>query len=369
MKKISSLEYNTILWFLTRATFIEITCELILSKSHQDSWISILLAIFIGLIPFTLYNKLKNKYPNQNIITINQKLGKIGTLLNLISIAGIFIFTLSSFWIVTNFIDSQYLYKTPTIFIIIILILPVLYTITKKFHVFSKVSLIMFFTSLIFIIIILIGLVGNVNIDNIKPILNNSKENILISSFYFIGFNILPLFLLNIIPKNKIKNYSSKKSYLFYFISTLSLLNVIFLTISIFGIHLAELYHYPSFHLLKRVSVLDIIDRIESILSLEWFLALFVQIIMGLYFIKEGLKEIFKIKEKTNNTISIVTCLIIIILTQIIFKTAGSSNAYFKNELIYILYLTCFILPLITFLISKKSKFLNNQNSNNPNNT
>ena len=80
---------------------------------------------------------------------------------------------------------------------------------------------------------------------------------------------------------------------------------------------------------------MDIIDRIESILSLEWFLALFVQIIMGLYFIKEGLKEIFKIKEKTNNTISIVTCLIIIILTQIIFKTAGSSNAYFKNELIY----------------------------------
>ena len=348
MKKISSLEYNTILWFLTRATFIEITCELILSKSHQDSWISI--------------------YPNENIITLNQKLGKLGTLLNLISIAGIFIFTLSSFWIVTNFIDSQYLYKTPTIFIIIILILPVLYAITKDFHVFSKVSLIMFFTSLIFIIIILIGLVGNVNIDNIKPILNN-KENILISSFYFIGFNILPLFLLNIIPKNKIKNYSSKKSYLFYFISTLSLLNVMFLTISIFGIHLTELYNYPSFHLLKRVSVLDIIDRIESILSLEWFLALFVQIMMGLYFIKEGLKEIFKIKEKTNNTISIVTCLIIIILTQIIFKTAGSSNAYFKNELIYILYLTCFILPLITFLISKKSKFLNNQNSNNPNNT
>ena len=265
MKKITSLEYNTLLWFLTRATFIEITAEILISTAHQDSWISILIAIIIGIIPFSLYSYLKNKYPDKNIIQINkEKLGKFGTFLNLILIAATFIFAICSYWIIVHFIDSQYLYRTPTTIIIIILILPVIYTITNNFHVFSKVSLIMFYISLIFIIIILSGLIGNVNVDNIKPILNNNPNNILYGSFCFIGFNIMPLFLLNIIPKNNIKNYSPKKSFIFYLISGLSLLNVMFLTISIFGIHLSELYNYPSFHLLKRVSVLDIIDRMVS---------------------------------------------------------------------------------------------------------
>ena len=355
MKKITSLEYNTLLWFLTRATFIEITAEILLNTAHQDSWISILIGIIVGLIPFGLYSYLKNKYPNKNIIQINrEKLGKFGTFLNLILIAGTFIFAVCSFWIVVHFIASQYLYKAPTILIISILILPVIYTIIKDFSVFSKVSLIMFYISLFFIIIILFGLIGNINIDNIKPILNNSPGNILYGTFCLVGFNILPLFLLNIIPKNNIQNYSVKKSLLFYIISGLSLLNVMFLTISIFGIHLSELYNYPSFHLLKRVSVLEIIDRVESILSLEWFLALFVQIMISLFFVKESLKEIFKVKQKTNNIIMIIVCLIIALLTKFIFVTKGTEIAYFTNILIYIIYITCLFIPLILFFKSLK---------------
>ena len=355
MKKINSLEYNTLIWFLTRATFIEITAEILLNTAHQDSWISIIIAIIFGIIPFFLYSYLKNKFPDKNIITLNkEKFGKFGTFLNLILIASTLIFTICSFWIVVNFIDSQYLYRTPTIMIIIILILPVIYTIIKDFHIFSKVSLIMFYISLFFIIIILTGLISNIDINNIKPILNNSPNNILYGTFCFIGFNILPLFLLNIIPQNKIKNYSPKKSFVFYLISSLSLLNVMFLTISIFGIHLSELYNYPSFHLLKRVSVLDIIDRVESILSLEWFLALFVQIITALFFIKEALKETFKPKEKTNNIIMIIVCLIIALLTQNIFTTKSTEIAYFKNQLIYILYISYFLIPIITLLKSLK---------------
>ena len=206
MKKINSLEYNTLIWFLTRATFIEITAEILLNTAHQDSWISIIIAIVFGIIPFFLYSYLKNKFPDKNIITLNkEKFGKFGTFLNLILIANTLIFTICSFWIVVNFIDSQYLYRTPTIMIIIILILPVIYTIIKDFHIFSKVSLIMFYISLFFIIIILTGLISNIDINNIKPILNNSPNNILYGTFCFIGFNILPLFLLNIIPQNKIK--------------------------------------------------------------------------------------------------------------------------------------------------------------------
>ena len=354
MKKINSFEYNTIIWFLIRATFIEITVSILLTKAHQDAILSIIIGIILGLIPFSIYSYLKNKYPDKNIIDINKNFGKLGTFINLITIGGIFLFTICSFWILVHFIDSQYLYHTPTSIIIAVLILPIIYASLKPMHIFSKVSLIMFYISLIFIIIILTGLVGNIDIENLKPILNESPSNILSGTFYFIGFNILPLFVLLIIPRNNINNYSSKKTLLFYFLGTLSLLNVLFLTISIFGIHLAELYNYPSFHLLKRVSVLDVIDRAESILSLEWFLALFVQITTCLYFIKESIKQTFKTKEKTNNIIIFVICLIIAFLTNFIFTTKSTEIAYFKNILIYILYLICLVLPLFTTFKSLK---------------
>ncbi len=355
MKKINAFEYNTLIWFLIRATFIEITSEILLSIAHQDAWISILIALFIGTIPLFIYNHLKNKYPNLTIIGINKKLlGKFGTFLNLIIIGGIFIFTVVSFWILLNFIDSQYLYKTNIIMIIFILLIPIVYAAIQNIHVLGKVSLIMFYIALIFIIIILAGLWNNVDINNLKPILNNSSSSILYGTFCFIGFNTLPIFMLSIIPKNQINGYKPKNTFLFYCLGVLSLLNVLFLTISIFGINLAELYNYPSFHLLKRVSLLDLIDRVESILSLEWFLALFIQIVIGLYFIKNSLSEIFQTKQKTNNIIITIVCFIIAILSIFIFNTKGSEISYFKNQLIYILYTVCFLIPLITFFKSLK---------------
>lgn len=355
MKSITSLEYNTLIWFLIRASFIELTSSILISKALQDAWISVIIGILIGLIPFSIYTYLKYKFPNENIVSLNTKiLGKFGIFLNIITIAGIFIFSTCSFWTLIHFIDSQFLYKTSTSIIIMVFIIPIAYALTKQFHIFSKVSLIMFYVVIIFIIIILFGLFSNINIENLKPILYNKPNNIIYASFFFTGFNILPLFLLTIIPNNKIKNNTIKKNTLFYFLTTLSLLNVIFLTISIFGIELTQLYDYPSFHLLKRVSVLDIIDRVESILSLEWVLAMFIQIVMSLYFIKISIKQTFKTKEKTNNYIILIICLIIAFLTNNIFITSGTENAYFQNILIYLIYLICFIIPSITFFKSLK---------------
>ena len=73
---------------------------------------------------------------------------------------------------------------------------------------------------------------------------------------------------------------------MFYILAGLSLLNVIFMTITIFGIGLSKIYEYPCFEILKRVSILDIIDRVGSILVVEWIFALFILISVAVYFLK-----------------------------------------------------------------------------------
>ncbi len=351
---IKKIEYDTFIWFLVRASFAEVTANILIQKANIDAWISIIIGIIIGFIPVSLYQKLKEK----NIIKLNKEIGKIGNIFNLIIVITIFLFTLFSFWTLLHFIDYQFLYETKTEIITVFLIAPIIYAVTKKLHIISKVSLILFYTVIFFIILTILGLINGVDINNIKPILNTNKLDILKGSYYFIALNILPLFILTFIPKEKIQNYTKKNTTLFYIISTLSLLNVMFLTLSIFKINLAELYDYPCFHILKRVSVLEIIDRVESILSLEWVLALYIQIIISLFYIKAYLKETFK--TKTNSQI-ITVCLIIAILCNCIFKT-NKEEYQFLNIIIPLIYISFFIIPLISYKIFKNKKRTHTKN-------
>ena len=348
MKKITSLEYNTVLFFLIRACFIEISSSIIIASSKEDAWISILIGFLFGLMIFFLYEKMKSQYNDKDIIEINFiNFKHLGFLVNFVILIGVLIFTICNFWSLVHFIDSQFLYKTSTFIVTIAVFLPICYASFKDLHILGKVSLVLFYIGMFFIIFILFGLVSGINTENIKPILHN---NIFYGAFVFIAFNILPIFLLTIIPKNMIKDYSKKMNLCFYFISTFSLLNVMFLTISIFGIDLASIYNYPSFHLLKRVSVLDFIDRVESILSLEWIFALFVLIIMGLLFIKQAIFKMINFNKKTNNKIIFVICTLIAIITNFIFLTHGESDYFFTHYLIYFLYFSFLILPFISYI-------------------
>lgn len=334
MKKISSLEYNTLMFFLIRASFIEVTVNILIMTSKQDAWISVLLGSILGIIPYLIFYKFRLKYPNKSITDVSG-------IMKYISFIGVFIYTVCGLWNLVHFIDSQFLYKTSTWIITISVIIPLMYAISKDFHVFSKVSLIMFFVVCLFIVCIILGLIGGINVDNLKPLLGGG--NVFWGAFNFVAFNVLPLCLLLIIPKDKIIGYSIKKNILFYIISCLTLINIMFLTISVFGIELASLYDYPSFHLLKRVSVLDIFDRLESILSLEWVFALFVQIGMGLFYLKDYFHK------KTNNIMFII-CLISAIICNFIFLTHGTEEYFFENYLIYILYFVFLIIPILLLL-------------------
>ena len=89
MKKISSLEYNALIWFLLRACFTELTFTVLINNIKQDSWISIIIGSIIGIIPFTIFEILKKNHPNDNLITLNKKTyKKYGNIINIILLIG-----------------------------------------------------------------------------------------------------------------------------------------------------------------------------------------------------------------------------------------------------------------------------------------
>ena len=360
MKKISSLEYNTLIWFTLRSCFTELTFTTLIYHIKQDSWISIIIGTILGFIPFTIFEILKKKYPNDNLITLNKKKeGKIGNIINIILLIGCLIAAFCLFWILVKFTNALFLSKTSPWIISIALILPVGYTSNKNIHIIGKISLILFYINIFFNIIIMTGLVGNIDINGIKPILENSLPKIFSCSIYFIGFNIAKLFFLTVISKKEIKKYSSKINLLTYIISCINMLIIIITTICIFGIDLTTLYEYPAFQILKRVNILGTLDRIENILSLEAIFSDFILIIIIIYYAKTIIKETFNTKQKTNKYIIIFICLFTVITSNTIFITHEEGEQFFQTNLLTIIYFICILIPFITLL-----KSLNNKEQN-----
>lgn len=357
MKKISSLEYNTLIWFILRSCFTELTFTTLIYHIKEDSWISIIIGTIIGIIPFTIFELIKKKNPDDNFITLNKKIyKKIGNIINIIILIGCLLASFSLFWILMHFTNALFLSKTSHWIISIVLMLPIGYASTKNINVIGKVSLILFYISIIFNIIIMTGITGNIDINGIKPILENSIPNIFSCSFYYIGFNLAKLFFLTAISKKEIKNYSSKLNLITYIISCINMLSIITTTICVFGINLTSLYEYPAFQILKRVNILGTIDRIENILSLEAIFSDFILIIIIIYYAKKIISETFNTKQKTNKYIIISICLFTLFTSNTFFLTHKEGDIFFQTKLIYIIYFICIFIPLITLLKSPNNK-------------
>ncbi|MBR3362732.1 MAG: GerAB/ArcD/ProY family transporter [Bacilli bacterium] len=352
MKKITSFEYNSLVFFVMRASFIGLTLGNVINITKQDSWFSGVMSLVLGLIPLGIFIYLK-KYDKDKTIAelVLYLFKKSGVLINIFLILGAFLFALVSFSDLTSFVHSQFLYNTDYITIGVCFIIAIIYALLKGINAISKTSLFSFFIVLFMIIMLVIGVGSGVDVDRLKPFFQVSTVNVMHASAIIISFNVVPLFLLTIIPTNKVLGFSVKKIVFFYFLSFLSLINAIFLTISVLGIDLSLLYQYPEFNLLKKFEVGNFIDRLSSLLSLEWIVALLIQIIVSLYFVKETTKTTFNFNEKTGNIFIIITCLTLTLLNEKLFLTNASANAFYSGPMVFIM----FSYLVLAFIIAVKA--------------
>ncbi len=350
MKKITSMEYNSLVWFLIRAGYIGITISTIISISKRDSWISVLIALVLGFIPLAIFSYLRNYDENKNICELNEYLfGKFGKVLNIILAVGVAVVAQLAFHDIVHFINTQFLYRTSPVLIAAVFIVPIIYGVLKGINAISRTSLLLFYPVVIAVIFITASVFSGVELNNLKPIFT-STPSIFHGSLIVIAYNILPLFFLLIIPKSSLTNYSKKKSAIFYIIAILTLADAAFLTVGTFGIELSMLYEYPEFHLLKKVEIGNFVDRVESILSIEWLIALFILIMVGLYYVCKTCAHTFKFKEKTNKVFIVFACLMLVFINPFILVTNGSMNELFKIPMLYFMFFFFFIIPLIIWI-------------------
>lgn len=358
-KKLHLFEYNCLSYFLIRGAFIGICLNNLLIISKQDSWLSVILAFILGFIPLGIFYLIIKDNPKGNIIDfIKNNCGNtLGNIINVLISIFIFIFTSLLMWNLINFISSQYLYKTPNLAISITFAIAIYYICSKSINVIGRTTVILFYISAILFILSALGLSFQLDLNNLKPTLEYGINPIFTGSLQYISYNILPLFLITIIPKEQISDKNKKfirNGIITYVISSFSLFVVSFFLVSIYGIEFSQILQYPSYHILKRLSILGFIQRVESISSIQWILDLFVIIVMGIYFIKTSIVQTFNIKPFKFISFFLVTLLIIV--TNYLFKNNTIGNSVILHIFPFFNYLFFLIIPTLIYFKKKISQ-------------
>lgn len=318
--KISVIEFCSILYFTMRASFMGITSSSINFIAHQNSWISTIIGAILGIIPLILIIKIINYKPNLNIIDKNKYLfgNTLGNIINIILGIISFIFCVIVFYNLCIFISSQYLNKTPVLLVAILFGICLIYICSKGLTVLSRTSLFLLFIGIIFLSISAIGLIPKINIENLKPFINNGWSPIIKASFIYISYNIMPIIFLSIIPKNKINNSKNlnKGIIITYIIANFTLWNLSFSTIGTLGISLTNLFEYPEFHVLKYISFFGTSSRFDSIIFIYRIFDIIIFMSINLYFLNTIINSYIK-KNKKAISYTIITILIIIVMKSI----------------------------------------------------
>lgn len=256
-------EYNKLSYFSFRALFMGIGLSKILNSTHSYFFISIIIGTILGLLIMYLYNNTANKY---------------------ISIISNLLLLIMLFTIIINMISTMYLTDMSRLMIGIPFLLLIIYQITKPNVNIYRVANILLILNLTIYIFASFSLTKYIDLTNIE-FTNFNLKTIISNSILYALFSISPYIF------NKDENTIKYKSYKTYIISSITISLIFFFTISILGNSLIELYRYPEYIILKKVSFTNAIENIENIVCFMWIFDIYMLMINSANQIKNNVSN------------------------------------------------------------------------------
>ena len=326
-EKINSLQFVNTYILCIISSSIGLSLFTTIKLAGHNSYIGTLLGIFIGLVPlfFFLYifNYKKDLPLYEKTIYIFGKI--LGNIINILITLLYIVIAITVLFNLSNFIVSQYLADTPLLLVMAVFIIIVYHILNKGIETITRVSSISIVIVLFLFLFSFIYLSQEFQLDNLKPILEHGLKNPILGGFINMLIALSPMYTLLIIPKNNLVDKEKITKYLCigYLISGFIVFSVSILSNGILGRYLIELYQYPGYTSLKKISLFGFIDRIENFISLHWILCSFTNLAMILYFIKINIK-----RKENSKILNLLICSIIVFLSYKIFNNNTMFNNY-----------------------------------------
>ena len=343
--KITNIQFSSLIFFPILALFSGIGTHNTIKIAEVDSYISVFLAYILGFLPILLFMLIFNYKKDLNIVDKVKYLfgDTLGMIINyVINILVLFIgVTLLNG--ITNFAISQFLAETPIMVLMILIGIILVYNVSLGIETISRVAVIFLAIIIILTIMSTSGVLPHFEMSNIKPFLEYGLEQPFKGSIVLTLTNVIPIFVLLVIPKGKINDNRNTNKWLigFYTLAFIFIFMAMLLTIGALGIYLCNIYQYPEYTVLKKISLFNFLDRIENFIYVKWILSSFVYLALIIYYLKTSIKNDSK---KLVPTI-IVGAMIYIALN--IFK----NNTIFYNFILKIYPYICLALFVVFVII------------------
>ena len=357
MKKISYLELSSIFLAVIISLNTGINIYILKQDVGINSWISIIISYLIGIIPLLLTLYIANYKKELNLFEKNKHLfGDIlGTTINILISLILFTITMTILYNIVSFINTQFLYRTPLIISIILLVTLSIYCSIKEINVISHISIILMAINLFMFILSNLSLISDIKLDNLLPILKINTNNLFISSIKLTIINILPIITILIIPKDKITNQKKYNTSIIiaYIIGFFITLITIIGTIGTLSIYLTNAFEFSEYMVLKKIKLFGFLERTENIIATSYITENYIYLTILIYAIS---KNIPRKSDKTFKYTNIIVGILLIITTTYIFKNITIFNNYTENTFIYIVSLLIIpytIIPLKIFINNK----------------
>lgn len=308
-----------IVYFLTKSLFLGFGLAILFDNAGKDTYIGIILGLFIGLLFTYFYSYIIKKKESQSLKDIFKNHKIIGPITRILLLLISIIITTYILVIYKIFVVSFLLVNSPELFVSIPFIILTVYCAFKGLKVIRRVSGSLLIISLIFFLIIFGSLFGFIETTNFMPILSSPPTSILKTALFFAGISAFPN-ILTLHFKGNIEGYTKM-----YILAAIVLIISTFLIEGVFGEILVNTFRFPEYMVLKQIKLFQLIEKVENILSVVWVFDLLIAMIMSIYSIKELMPE----KKNKFTTILILIMMIYIIDNFFAFNYVNELKIYF----------------------------------------
>ncbi|MDQ0194277.1 GerAB/ArcD/ProY family transporter [Paenibacillus wynnii] len=281
--KISAVQMSLLLYPTVLATSFLSMPSLAAQYAQNDLWMTGILSSFFGLLTIYVATRLHDLFPKESIIQQSERV--IGVLPGKIIGILFFIFYIHVTGMIvrmyTEFVSGQYLFKTPPLLIIFIIVLLSSIAVRGGIETLARCAVI-FTPILMFSLLFLLLLFPSFDVRNIFPILSHGIIPVLkasalpqswVSELFFISF---------LLPHLTDPKKGRKWGFLTLGAIVLSIIYMNLITLLLLGSDTAN-KTYPILVVFRYISLAGIFENLESLLLAMWIVGNFIKISLFLY--------------------------------------------------------------------------------------
>ncbi len=298
--KINGRQLTVLVIMFTTGSSLLLAPSMLSSEAKQDAWLAAILGVVVGGLLAWLYQSLGNLYSDMTLVEYSEKiLGKwIGKAVSLLFFTFSFLLAALVLRNIGDFITTQFMPETPIQSIHIIFLIIVMMGTRHGLETIARSGEILFPLFIVFFLLLVILTSPQIEVEKIQPILEDGINPILRSTLLFIGFPFLELVIfLMIFPYVNKPKEAGKALFMGTWMGGVILILLTALAILVEGPDYTSRKLYPSFYLAQKINIGNFLQRIEAIVAIMWFIAIYYKLTICFYVSALSLAQILNLKE------------------------------------------------------------------------